>query len=137
MLSIKPWTLSCLSQCNSSCVLWTLHFILRLSSSSPSFKNHVLQINTVCLFQFQTELIDRAGYKSEKHVVESQDGFRVTVFRIPGPGTPVLLMHGLFVASDSWVLRGKGRDLGTVRPSSNTLLYLKLLSLLNNINYFS
>lgn len=71
----------------------------------------------VCLLKFQTELIERAGYKSEKHVVEAQDGFRVTVFRIPGTGTPVLLMHGLFVASDSWVLRGKGRDLGTVRPS--------------------
>lgn len=60
----------------------------------------------------QSELIEREGYRSEKHVVESQDGFQVTVFRIPGPGVPVYLMHGLFVASDSWVLRGKGKDLG-------------------------
>ncbi|VVD06151.1 unnamed protein product [Leptidea sinapis] len=32
----------------------------------------------------------------------------LSLFRIPGNGTPILFLHGLEDSSDSWILRGKG-----------------------------
>ncbi|KAL7741320.1 hypothetical protein ACLKA6_013764 [Drosophila palustris] len=50
---------------------------------------------------------------SENHKVTTDDGFIITVHRIPLAGAvPVLLMHGLFDASPSWVMQGPTKGLG-------------------------
>ncbi|XP_015605711.1 lipase 3 isoform X2 [Cephus cinctus] len=56
-------------------------------------------------------IIRRAGYHAEAHTVETDDGYLLTVHRIPGkPGsTPVLLQHGLLGSSADWILPGKGK----------------------------
>ncbi|XP_033217120.1 lipase 3-like [Belonocnema kinseyi] len=65
------------------------------------------------------DLVGASGYTAEEHDVTTQDGYILSIHRIPGgpkspvtPGKPaVVLIHGLFAASDIWVLRGPGKDL--------------------------
>jgi len=58
------------------------------------------------------QIIRRHGYPSESHVVESEDGYLLTVHRIPGGkdgskgGQPVYLQHGLLGSSADWILNG-------------------------------
>lgn len=60
------------------------------------------------------------GYNVEEHDLTTDDGYILTVHRMPGspkspigPNKPVvLLIHGLLAASDVWVLRGPDKDLG-------------------------
>ncbi|XP_075230311.1 lipase 1-like [Lycorma delicatula] len=58
-----------------------------------------------------SELIRNEGFECENHLVEAEDGFLITVTRIRGKGMPVLINHGLFIASDAWLLRGQQKDL--------------------------
>ena len=68
----------------------------------------------------------------EEHDVVTEDGYILAVHRIMGNSKypikskkpPVILIHGLFAASDIWVLRGPKNDLGT---------YLRFIEL----NHFS
>ncbi|XP_012279909.1 lipase 3 [Orussus abietinus] len=65
------------------------------------------------------DMVKGAGYEAEEHNVTTEDGYVLSLHRIPGgptspvlPGKPaVILIHGLFGASDLWVLRGPGKDL--------------------------
>lgn len=70
------------------------------------------------------ELIRHWGYPSEVHNIQTEDGYILTVHRIPwgrsgrgGPGDKpgdkpvVFLQHGLLQASDQWLLRGPDQDL--------------------------
>ncbi|XP_045485220.1 lipase 3-like [Pieris rapae] len=52
------------------------------------------------------ERIALTGHRSEEHYVTTDDGYVLTVFRIPGSRGPILLMHGILDTSDTWVLRG-------------------------------
>ncbi|XP_066156564.1 lipase member K-like [Euwallacea fornicatus] len=58
------------------------------------------------------QIIRRHGYPSQSHVVESEDGYLLTVHRIPGDksgtrgGQAVYLQHGLLGSSADWVLNG-------------------------------
>ena len=52
------------------------------------------------------QLIEESGYKVEVHEVTTSDGFRLQLHRIPSPGQPVLLMHGLLCSSYCWVTSG-------------------------------
>lgn len=68
--------------------------------------------NNVTYFNF-TEATTRYGYYSEEHTVVTEDGYILTVFRIPkgkncdkSRSSPVLLMHGLLVSSDAWIDSG-------------------------------
>lgn len=61
---------------------------------------------------FQSDYIERYGYTAEHHNVITEDGYLISVFRIPSEGTPIILQHGLLLASDSWVLQGPEYDLG-------------------------
>lgn len=59
-------------------------------------------------------MIRRAGYPAESHVIQTEDGYLLTLHRIPGNNnsTPVLLQHGLLCSSADWVIAGKNRGLG-------------------------
>ncbi|XP_058794622.1 lipase 3-like [Phymastichus coffea] len=65
------------------------------------------------------DLVRSTGYYAEEHDVTTDDGYILTVHRIPGsPKSPaslnkptVLFIHGLLAASDVWVLRGPEKDL--------------------------
>ncbi|TGZ33989.1 hypothetical protein DBV15_12145 [Temnothorax longispinosus] len=68
-------------------------------------------------------LIERYNYPAEEHNVTTEDGYNLKVHRIPG--SPLLdgkkkkeivfMQHALLASSDSWVLRGPSKDLGTKR----------------------
>lgn len=59
-------------------------------------------------------MIRNEGYPAEIHEVTTDDGYVLTLHRIPGqPGSPgVFLQHGLLGSSFDWVLAGKNRSLG-------------------------
>jgi lysosomal acid lipase/cholesteryl ester hydrolase len=65
------------------------------------------------------ELVQKYGYPVEEHIVETEDGYLLTHFRIPhgraGASArrrrPVILQHGIASASDMWILMGPERSL--------------------------
>ncbi|KAL1453961.1 hypothetical protein WDU94_010262, partial [Cyamophila willieti] len=58
------------------------------------------------------EIIRFYGYPGEEHKVLTEDGYILTNFRIANPGGyPILLLHGLTVSSDCWLLGGASHDL--------------------------
>lgn len=65
---------------------------------------------------FYSEIIRREGYPSEAHVVLTEDGYLLTLHRIPGKmnSPPVLLQHGLLGSSADWVLSGPKKALGFI-----------------------
>lgn len=58
--------------------------------------------------------------------MEAEDGFLITVTRIRGKGMPVLINHGLFIASDAWLLRGQQKDLGIYFKLKNNYLNISI-----------
>lgn len=52
------------------------------------------------------QLILKYGYPLEEHQVITDDGYLLTMFRIPKLGPPVFLMHGLAASADDFVLGG-------------------------------
>lgn len=60
-------------------------------------------------------LIRSKGYPAEEHDVTTQDGYILTLFRIPNPDKPVVfLQHGLLDASSSFVINFPEQSLGFV-----------------------
>ncbi|XP_052126190.1 uncharacterized protein LOC127749977, partial [Frankliniella occidentalis] len=69
------------------------------------------------------QLVALHGYPSESHVVRTEDGYLLTLHRIPGgrdhrgpsggaTARPVVfLQHGLLASSADWVLTGPGKSL--------------------------
>ncbi|XP_043264592.1 lipase 3-like [Colletes gigas] len=59
------------------------------------------------------QLIRKNGYPAEAHVVQTEDGYLLTVHRIPGKsGAPAIyVQHGIFGTSAEWVVLGKGKAL--------------------------
>uniref|UniRef100_A0A8D9AJ73 Lipase 1 n=1 Tax=Cacopsylla melanoneura TaxID=428564 RepID=A0A8D9AJ73_9HEMI len=58
------------------------------------------------------EIMKFYGYPGEEHKVRTEDGYILTNFRMPNPGGyPVLLLHGLTLTSDSWLLGGPTHDI--------------------------
>ncbi|XP_029167695.1 lipase 1-like [Nylanderia fulva] len=58
-------------------------------------------------------MIKRTGYPAEAHVITTEDGYLLTLHRIPGGknSLPVLLQHGLVSSSAAWIVLGKGKAL--------------------------
>lgn len=52
------------------------------------------------------QLIRKYGYSAERHVVKTQDGYILTMYRIPGNSSTVFLMHGLCSSADDMVTPG-------------------------------
>lgn len=76
---------------------------------------------TYFLLAFQAQLIRKYGYQAESHQIETEDGYLLTLHRIPGnetdptpDGKPiVLLQHGILGSSADWVMLGPNYSLGT------------------------
>ncbi|KAK3910522.1 Lipase 3 [Frankliniella fusca] len=74
----------------------------------------------------QAKLILHWGYPAETHRVQTEDGYVITLFRVPwgrgggsgaspepgaDPKPVVFLQHGLLQTADQWTMRGPDRDL--------------------------
>lgn len=53
-----------------------------------------------------TQLIKKYGYSTEQHETRTEDGYILTMFRIPRNGPAVFLMHGLLCSADDWITPG-------------------------------
>ncbi|XP_037912093.1 lipase 3-like isoform X3 [Hermetia illucens] len=72
------------------------------------------------------EIATRHGYPAEAHTVTTEDGYLLTMHRIPcgrigchqkggrGRGQPVFLQHGLLSSSADWVISGPGKALAYI-----------------------
>ncbi|KAI5646280.1 alpha/beta hydrolase fold domain-containing protein [Phthorimaea operculella] len=54
-----------------------------------------------------TQLISKYGYKLQTFTVETEDGYLLTLYRIPGNGDPVLLVHGVTLSAVDWFTIGR------------------------------
>ncbi|NXI94042.1 LIPM Lipase, partial [Psophia crepitans] len=70
-----------------------------------------------------SQIISFHGYRNEEHQVLTEDGYFLTVNRIPGgreeagsrgPRSPVLLQHGLFLEGSNWVSNFPSTSLGFI-----------------------
>ncbi|EFN63086.1 Lipase 3 [Camponotus floridanus] len=79
------------------------------------------------------EMIRKAGYPAEAHVVTTEDGYRLTLHRIPGANDslPVLLQHGLLCSSVDWIFLGKGKALASMKWAS--MIYPRMFTYITNI----
>merc|ERR1711872_489430 len=57
-------------------------------------------------FKTTVDMIVEAGYPAEQHQITTEDCYKITLHRIPGPGKPVFLQHGLIDSSAAWVIAG-------------------------------
>ncbi|KAK2585097.1 hypothetical protein KPH14_008609 [Odynerus spinipes] len=62
------------------------------------------------------DIIRREGYPSEAHVISTEDGYLLTLHRIPGKAgsQSVLLQHGLLGSSSDWVITGSKKALAFI-----------------------
>ena len=65
------------------------------------------------------DIIESKGFICEKHIVKTEDGYNLVVYRVPGDKycdnpdklPPVILQHGLFDSSDGWVCNGENHSI--------------------------
>ncbi|XP_018406518.1 PREDICTED: lipase 1-like [Cyphomyrmex costatus] len=63
----------------------------------------------------QLQMIRKAGYPAETHVVQTEDDYLLTLHRIPNNnGSPVLLQHALLSSSADFVVLGKNKGLAFI-----------------------
>ncbi|XP_014365456.2 lipase 3 [Papilio machaon] len=94
-------------------MLYLVIFTIILQNAFAGFKIIINKANNVSSLNF-TEATALYGYYTEEHIVVSEDGYILTMFRIPKGkncdkavrSPPVLLMHGLLVSSDAWIDSG-------------------------------
>ncbi|XP_050684281.1 lipase 1-like [Leptidea sinapis] len=70
-------------------------------------------------FLNSTQIIQKYGYDVEAHYVLSEDGYILKMFRIPGSGPVVLLMHGLLESSDDWITTGSNNGIALRLAAQN------------------
>ena len=78
------------------------------------------------------EIIASKGFQFQKHLVKTEDGYTLVLFRIPGgkkckDGSklpPVLLQHGVFDSSDGWVCNGEAHSIPFVLAKHNFDVWL-------------
>lgn len=76
----------------------------------PLLTLNILSVLTV--EDFVSTIISQAGYSSDTHNVETEDGFILTLHRLKGKqGESVLLMHGFMQSASVWVYDGPGKSL--------------------------
>jgi len=105
--------------------------ILRISCCSNLFPVQISFSSFLHSFFFQPEMIRKAGYPAESHVIMTEDGYLLTLHRIPGGNNslPVLLQHGFLGSSADWIVLGKGKAFGTiVNQFLKSHMYHKIMS---------
>ncbi|KAJ2954190.1 hypothetical protein O0L34_g2426 [Tuta absoluta] len=90
------------------------------NSSEPTPEDAYLNIK---------ELTIKYGYGLEEHTVKTEDGYILTLHKIPPANNTVknehiLLMHGLMDSSDCWVLQGRGAALAYVLADRGYTVWL-------------
>jgi hypothetical protein len=68
------------------------------------------------------EIIVRHGYPAETHTVQTEDGYLLSLHRIPcgragcgdGVRQPVFLQHGILASSADWILSGPEKGIGFI-----------------------
>ncbi|KAL6264531.1 hypothetical protein P5V15_004638 [Pogonomyrmex californicus] len=62
------------------------------------------------------QIIKREGYPAEAHLTITEDGYILTIHRIPGSkdSPPVLLQHGFLCSSADWVIPSKDKGLAFI-----------------------
>ena len=78
------------------------------------------------------EIITSKGFKFETHTVKTEDGYILTIFRIPGNKNcedasnlpPVIFQHGIFDSSDGWVCNGENHSIPFVLAHHNFDVWL-------------
>ncbi|XP_049938989.1 lipase 3-like [Schistocerca serialis cubense] len=74
--------------------------------------------------EVEPELLEKYGYPCQEHIVETEDGYILRMFRIPyGKASPlvpgerkpaVLVQHGLMNSADDWVIMGPNASLAYI-----------------------
>jgi len=82
--------------------LATLVGLLAVISCTANAVQHVSRRE----FKTTVDMIVEAGYPAEQHQITTEDCYKITLHRIPGPGKPVFLQHGLIDSSAAWVIAG-------------------------------
>ncbi|XP_025265032.1 lipase 3-like [Camponotus floridanus] len=74
-----------------------------------------IKVNRDVVFD-TSEMIRKAGYPVETHVITTEDGYLLTLHRIPGDNgsLPVLLQPGFLATSAIWIFLGKGKGLAYI-----------------------
>jgi len=91
------------------------------------------QIISYGFYVFQPQLIQKAGFHVETHIVQTEDGYLLTLYRIPNNGSSVLLQHGLLTSSADWIIPGKDKGLGMVFVSIHLIILIKNIFLLKRL----
>ncbi|XP_049869392.1 lipase 1-like [Pectinophora gossypiella] len=58
-----------------------------------------------------TQLMHKYGHDAEIHHVTTEDEYKLTMYRIPGEGEPVFIMHGLLMSAVDWLTVGPNKAL--------------------------
>jgi len=67
----------------------------------------------MCFYFFQLQMIKKAGYPAEAHIIQTEDGYLLTIYRIPSKNSSsVLLQHGLLSSFADFLIPGKNKGLG-------------------------
>lgn len=85
-------------------------------------ENEELQLNA-------TQLLKQHQYPVEEHVVRTDDGYYLSLIRIPSRSNVqknevVFLMHGIFGSADDWLVTGPGKSLAYLLADAGYDVYL-------------
>lgn len=73
---------------------------------------------------YNVDLIRKYGFKAIKHIVQTEDGYLLTLYNIPNNGPAVFLNHGTLGSSDDWLLGGPQKALGFILASKGYDVWL-------------
>ncbi|KAL0127522.1 hypothetical protein PUN28_003063 [Cardiocondyla obscurior] len=61
-------------------------------------------------------MIPKANFRAEAHIIQTDDGYLLTLYRIPGNNNspPVLLQHGLLSSYTDWIIPGTDNGLAFI-----------------------
>ncbi|XP_012542574.1 lipase 3 isoform X2 [Monomorium pharaonis] len=86
--------------------------MLRISREQSNFSKYA----SSKVYLRKESIIQKEGYPEEIHVIPTEDGYLLTLYRITGKNgsLPVLLLHGLLSSYTDWVISGKNKALAFI-----------------------